>query len=844
MVFRIELALLAVLLGRPALPDARGGDAVDMEVARDFWAYRQLAVEGPPADFDFTWARTDMDRFIEAGWREQGLPAVAEDATPRVRLRRVYFDLIGLPPDQDALLAFEADPSPEALVRVVDELLGRPQFGETWGRHWLDLARYADSNGGDINFTYYNAWRYRNYVIDSFNKDKPYPQFIREQIAGDLLPSDTDAQRAEQLTGSGFLMLGPKMLSERDKEKMRMDIADEQLDTVGRVFLASTLGCARCHDHKFDPVPTRDYYAMAGIFRSTETGSGIRMNNVVVNGWVEQELPMSPEETASFEALRATLSVAEKQKKEAAALLSKLKKGERDVPFRPSGIVIDDREAEFTGEWIESQHVPSYIGKSYRHDNKLDKGAKSATFRAVIPEAGRYEVRLSYTSDGQRARNVPVRIRSGANESRVFLDETQKPSVGGLFESVGEFDLSGEIEVVITTEGTDDHYVIVDAVQVVAMSEIAEEKRKLVERAPSELGERIAAVGNEIKEMDQRIAALKKEIGSAPAVMAPRDAKDAADAAICIRGEPGQHGEVVPRGFLQVLAKDGAPAIAAGESGRRELAEWIAAPGNALAARVMVNRVWGHLFGEGLVRSMDNFGMLGEKPSHPALLGYLARRFGEQEYSVKALIREIVLSRAYGMATTGNEAWATRDPDNRHLWRQNRRRLRAEALRDGMLYLSGQLDSTRVDGVVDSFSEQAIDNNGGITGKVDVEAMRCRSVYLPLVRGVMPAMLEVFNGADGETVTGRRSLTTVPGQALLLMNSSFARDCAARMAERVVGERAETRAVALFERVMARSPSEDEKAMLLGFIGDSEAPADWADLAQVLCASAGFQFLE
>src|SRR5690606_29145370 len=307
-------------------------------------------------------------------------------------------DLTGLPSTPEELEAFLRDPSEEARARVVDRLLASSAFGEHWGRHWLDVARYADTNGGDFNATFKSAWRYRDYVIEAFNADKPFDEFVREQLAGDLLQWQSEDERAEQLIATGFLMDGCKMLSERDKEKFRMDVVDEQIDTVGRALLGLTLGCARCHDHKFDPVPTADYYALAGIFQSTESFRG--ESQKYVSTWKEVELPVAPEATAALKEhqqrageLKAAVSRLETEQKSLADQL-------KTLDPQDGGIIVDDLQATLVGNWKTSTYTPSYFGKGYIHNDKQGLGEKSATFTPALPHAGEYEVRFAFAGSG------------------------------------------------------------------------------------------------------------------------------------------------------------------------------------------------------------------------------------------------------------------------------------------------------------------------------------------------------------------------------------------------------------------------------------------------------------
>ncbi|MCA9203781.1 MAG: DUF1553 domain-containing protein, partial [Planctomycetales bacterium] len=553
-----------------------------------------------------------------------------------------------------------------------------------------DLARYADSNGLDQNLTHYNAWRYRNYLIDAFNNDKPYDRFIVEQLAGDLLPYENDRQLTEQLVATGFLMVGPKQLSERDKEKLRMDVVDEQIDTTGRVFMGMTLGCARCHDHKFDPIPSRDYYGLAGIFRSTTTVDGIKLGNVFVSGWKVRPLPIEPAHAAALKEHEDSLASIEtplKQAREALKKLGQPSKFPRQVADLP-GIVVDDREAEKQGDWKDSTYSPNYVGSGYIHDDRMGKGEKSVTFRPKLTAAGMYEVRISYAGSGGRSTRVPVTITHADGEDRVLVDQSKPASIEGLFHSLGQFRFESpeQAAVVIATDGTDDGYVIVDAVQFLPQGAAAAETPKDEAEPQDEaddaekqrLAERRKTLEQQIKQLEADLAELKKQAPPpARMAMAAADIDEPTDFVQLIRGNHNRPGDPVPRGFLQVAMRSESDdvAITPHQSGRLELAQWIASADNPLTTRVFANRVWHWLMGEGLVRSVDNFGHLGERPSHPELLDYLAARLVQQDWSVKQLVREVVLSRTYRLASQHDAAAFDVDPENRLRWRYPRRRL-------------------------------------------------------------------------------------------------------------------------------------------------------------------------
>lgn len=840
-----------VAMGAPdprdaAMAGAVRREAIDYDKARQHWAYRPLSeTPAPPAVVDAAWAETDIDRFILAGLESENL-SPAGDAAPRVLLRRLFYDLTGLPPTPAETAAFTADPSPAALETIVDDLLARPAFGEKWGRHWLDVARYADSNGGDRNYTYYQAWRYRNYVIDAFNRDKSYHDFVAEQLAGDLMPDTDPALTAERLIASTFLALGPKMLTERDKEKLWMDTADEQIDTLGRAFLGLTLGCARCHDHKFDPVSQEDYYAVAGIFRSTEVVTGTRNGCVNVASWIERPLPVPGPEGESLKkkvdrlelAMRLTVEKSFKKKAGGKMTLD-------DLPL--AGVIYDDSDAELTGTWVESTYSANRFGPHYLHDDAEHKSDNRAVFRGSLPESGLYEVRLAYNAEGNRARDLPVTIEARDGIHRLTFDQTIAPDIGGLFRAVGRFDFEkgGRVNVIIETGGSTG-YAIVDAVQFVAVADIPRETRALAaaQKADAAIDPLFTMSDGELrKELDKMIAELK----DAELAMAPRDARDSGDTHLRVRGEVGQLGDKIPRNFLRILHDGPAPAIPQGASGRLEFARWITGGDNALLDRVFVNRVWHHLFDRGIVESVDNFGRLGAEPTHPELLDHLAADFRKNDGSVKRLIRTIALSHAYRLSSTAITALEEVDPANRLFGRQNRRRLTAEEIRDSYLLLSGQLDRSPGGATA---TPLGID----LDKPVAFDKQPLRTVYLPIARNNLAAELEVFDAANPDLVSGARARTTVPTQALYLLNSDFVQAQASLIGRDALADagRPGEEVDSLYSTLLGRRPNPVERERALGLIanlsGGSEAKADLeiatGHLAHILLASAEFLYLD
>lgn len=765
-----ELKILEqwVAMGAPDPRDAEFAHAVrkvdiDFAAARKTWAFRPHTNPKPPAVENGDWVDEAIDRFILAELELKQLSPAA-DASSHALIRRLYFDLTGLPPTSAEVAAFTNDPSIANYARVVEELLSRQTFGEKWGRHWLDIARYSDSNGGDRNFTYHQAWRYRNYVIDSFNNDRSYYEFVKQQLAGDLLPAKDDQQRHEQIVASGFLALGPKMLTERDKEKLRLDVADEQIDTLSRALLGLTVGCARCHDHKFDPISQKDYYAMAGIFRSTQVVLGTRNGCVNVASWVLQPLPVEePQRTQLRDkvermelAMRLTVETQFKDKAGG-------KKSNRDLPL--AGVIYDEVDAELTGVWRKSSLSDNRFGDGYVVYDR-GTGPSSAIFRASLPINGTYEVRVAYSPHRTRVSNVPITVEARGLH-KVKLDQTKRPAVGGLFQPIGrfEFEKGARANVVIGTEGIKGQFIILDAVQFIPVGDIEREAKALAasDTAPKKTDSLFDLSNGELKkELSKLIGELKKS----DVALAPREAPDADDIHLRIRGEVGQLGERVRRNFPQALHTGPAPEIPAGQSGRREFADWITGPDNALLDRVLVNRVWHHLFSRGLVATVDNFGALGSQPTHPALLDWLAGQFRGNGGSIKTLVRQIVLSHTYRLASAASAKLEKTDPANQLFGHQNRRRLTAEEIRDSVIYLAGRLDGKPG---TNTSLKYGLDLDKPMSFAKDT----LRTVYLPIARNNPVAELSLFDVANPDLVSGARASTTVPTQALYLLNNEF-----------------------------------------------------------------------
>ena len=800
---------------------------LDLAAARKFWAFQPVRKLPAPKVKRADWPQTDIDRFVLAALEAKGIGPV-RDADDLTLLRRIYFDLIGLPPTPKQMAEFEKAANvnrQSAIENAVDALLASPHFGERWGRHWLDVVRFSESTGGGRTLLMKDAWRFRDYVVNAFNADKPYTEFIREQIAGDLIPGGTLAQQRERLTATAFLILGPTNYELQDKTVLEMDIVDEQLDTMGKAFMGLTIGCARCHDHKFDPIRTEDYYGMAGIFKSTK---------VVIHGnvsaWNKRPLPMSVQQSALAAKQKAAIGA---KQKEIAALKKQLggNAGPLSVANLP-GIVVDDLQAKLKGDWTRSTSNKGYVGANYIHDGAAGKGEKSVAYTVKIPGDGKFEVRVAYTHGTNRDAKVPVLIRHADGEVTKHIDQTKRPPIDGHFISLGTFDfLVGEWEaVMISTKGTTAH-VIADAVQF-----LPKDAPDVAKPAPKLKGKTAQAM---LKKMESELKALKKSAVKQPELIAADEGDNPGDIQIAVRGNAHNAGPKTPRSFIRVLNVGPAPKIAAQVSGRTELANWLASAEHPLTARVFVNRVWHHLFGKGLVPSMDNFGHSGRLPTNQALLDHLATRFVSEGWSTKKLIREIVLSRVYQLSSeSGDLNQEQVDIENKLHWRQNRRRLQAEAIRDAVLSVSGQLNTksggdTIKPGTTTEYGYQFEDKR--------------RSLYAPVFRNTPLEILAVFDFADPNLVVGSRTTSSVPTQALFLMNSPFIRAQATAAAQHLLLEKLPDNPARIrqtYRRTLGRNPTARERQIILNFLANEKDPAKaWPQIFHGLYASLDFRFL-
>lgn len=697
---------------------------VDVEEGRKHWAYQPVRDTAPPAVRDQAWPLNEVDAFILAKQEAAGLQPSPE-AEAHAWLRRVTFDLTGLPPTEAEIADFLRETSDRSVLsdrsnnaheRVVDRLLASKAYGERWARHWLDLVGYAEQIGTEGKVFAEHAWRYRDYLVASFHNDKPFDRFIREQLAGDLLPAASPQERRENLIATGFIVLGDVDINAIDKLKMEHDFVDSQVSKVGTAFLGMTLGCVRCHDHKFDAIGQQDYYALAGMFRSTKTTFKTRH-----------------------------------------------------------------------GIWSNIQRVP-------------------------LPEL---------EEDREIARNHEQKLAGWRKQKQKL--ETESKSLGDKPDAAGK--------------------------------------------------KRLDELKKEITALELRIGHGEYFHPGKPQAIAVQDAEKPADMRVTIRGNPYALGDIIQRGLVRVAMWGPQPKIPAGQSGRLQLADWIANARNPLTARIAVNRVWQKLFGEGLVRSVDYFGTRGDTPSHPELLDHLAHRFMKEGWSQKKLIRMLALSRTYRLSSDGSptdsgrprdlksnesqsmgllESVGGKDPENKLLTRMNRQRLDAESIRDAMLVASGRLAApVGGPGLPLEFPENISGlpltekgNHPQFSLKKERESQAVeRTLYLPVVRtGTQPGtarLRDVFDFPQPAQFTSKRSETTVPTQSLYLLNADLIRERGEDLAKSLLAiqEDDAARLARLWLRVLNRpittAECEDALAFLQAAKAAGETPA-WTELARAL----------
>lgn len=967
---------------RMGAPDPRSATApeveragIDLAEGRQFWSFRPVGQPAWPEVRNTAWVRTDVDRFIVARLEAEGLEA-PDGADRRTLLRRVTFDLTGLPPTPADLEAFLSDRAPGAYSRVVERLLGSPHYGERWGRHWLDLVRWAETNGHEFDNNKLDAWRFRDYVIESFNNDLPYNRFLQEQIAGDLMPPrlSSDGTYYVNPIASGMYWLWEVLNSPTDSVKARADQIDNQIDVLTKATQGLTVACARCHDHKFDPIPTADYYSLFGILASThmnetcidspERASAIReadseiggINGQIsgmlrgargsaAEGLAERLLAASKEaDSEGSDGLAAELAYAAKEPSHPLYPFAKIAESQAMEGAAEFGELLADMRREMS-EWA-AQADRGHRLWSERGDEIFEDfesgfgkwtvngaGFGSGPVRTVPPSqrlGGQWGQAVAASSGNgadalvgtlttekfrMPAKYVHVRLAGPQSDRRlkedaptrftVIADEHKSghamPDGSGRLRwhtiamtkergricsiEIVDRDRAGSITVdQVVFSATPKPPPIAGPVNVQVVELLADETilslpdlalayealaRTLSAAASGPAAEALLSgilghirrdqaaeflAEDELRrysELVSRRDQLDQALPDSVFAMSSRDWQPA-DSPIHIRGNHKNAGEIAPRQFLQAIAGSEQEPYRNG-SGRLELAQWVASERNPLTARVMANRVWHHHFGRGIVASPDNFGRMGEEPTHPALLDFLARKFMDSGWSVKDLHREIVLSSTYRASSAPSEKAKASDPSNRLLSHFPVRRLEAEAIRDSLLAVSGALDpSIGGPGVPPHISEYQDGRGKPASGPLD--GLGRRSVYLQVRRNFLPPLFLAFDYPLPISTEGRRGVSAVASQALLMLNNEFVNGQARLWAERTLQEHEGTqeRITDMYLRAYGRQPAESEISEIEGFLASQvrlrdasglDDPAIWADLAHAVLNAAEFLFV-
>lgn len=924
---------------------------IDFEAARKFWSFVPPQSPEPPTPAQADWAESTIDRFILAAMEANRLSPVRK-ASKRELLRRATFDLTGLPPTPDEINAFLADESSNSFAKVIDRLLDSPAYGERWGRYWLDVARYSEDQAHTFSVQpNTSGYRFRDWVIAAFNSDMPFDRFVQYQIAADVMDIG-EQERLKNLPALGFFGLGAQYYKNTDAAKATADELDDRIDTLTRGFLGLTVSCARCHDHKFDPIPTQDYYSLAGVFHSSRLHNvplvpddevkrydnaqrEIKKLEESINQTIAREGPKIRESRIDQVAryMMATREYRDAKSNDSSLKLAafakskelneptlkkwidylKSKSSEPPIPLKPwfeaanngnkeahesaalafqnylqllrrqrDGLLTPEEQKEISQNTpagnarytsplvtkvqpivkvdVDLKDAKELVlvvtdggnGPSCDHADWIEPKLITTTGEMKLTELKWKTVNASY-GDVYVDKSInggPLRVGGKKYENGLGTHSTcvltyEIPEGAIRFTSLAGLDNSGSdqaggcgdeaaIQFRVYTETPTD----ISNSQPDLLTEVFGEKGvfameipEIEKQLPPELSASIASMREGLEKL-RRESPPKYPIAHAIAEGKPSDLQ------VMIRGNPANKGETAPRRFLKILSSDSPPVFANG-SGRLDLAKAIASRENPLTARVIVNRVWQHHFGRGLVATPDNFGKLGEQPSHPELLDYLTIRFMDQGWSLKSLHREIMLSATYQLSTESNEANLQRDADNRFLWRMNRRRLDVEAWRDALLATSGRLDRKL---------------EGPSTNLADAGNNR-RTVYGFISRHELDNMLRLFDFPDANITASTRAETTVPQQQLFVLNSPFMIEQSKAFAERIQKESTSSMDSQIryaYQLAFGRDASDRELEIGMQFlqVAESEESKEknklsrWERYAQALLASNEFMYLD
>jgi Protein of unknown function (DUF1549)/Protein of unknown function (DUF1553)/Planctomycete cytochrome C len=808
---------------------------------RAFWSFQPLKVVSVPDVKDSHWAKTPIDKFILAKMQEAGIKPSAQ-ADRRTLIRRATYDLTGLPPTQEEADAFEKDKSPKAWENLVDRLLASPKYGERWGRHWLDVARYAEDDVRGLDpkgrgyMPFSGAYRYRDWVIKSFNQDMPYDQFLRLQIAGDKIPAKTKLEQEDYLTATSYLGAGPWVWDQAEPIQGRADERNERVDAVTRGTLGLTVACARCHNHKYDPITQKDYYALIGVFANSTykeypTVSEAQAAAYESNQARLEKLQIYLQDYTRTETRQLSDALAYQTSSYMVAAWNVLGKPKSTVEEAASQGKLDP---EVLRRWVD------YLtpGKPLQYDYLKD-------WRAMIAADGGTEDEAKVLAEGFQRQLLLVRQHSRDVEEQndIIRDKNDVPKHRVHDAKPSEFDTDDQFcpgcALELKTIPIDEAKLYSD----IFVTRNGDQETKFVPGVlvfvgwdlTSRLGAPLQAY---IEAQQKEIGELKKKLApeNYPYVHGMADKPQIADVKLNVRGNPHSLGDTVPRRFLTVLTTPSTKPYSEG-SGRLELADDIA--GSPLAMRVIVNRVWKWHFGTGIVNTPDNFGVVGEEPTDPELLEYLAHEFEANGRSIKKLQREIMLSAVYQSSVEESPEAHEKDGANRLYSHFNRQRLDAEEIRDTMLFVAGDLDTKKISGPSTDFSE---DNTEP-------------TVFCKVSRYRLNNYLQVFDFANPSFTSEQRFSSNVPLQQLYFMNNPFVYKQAGILAERVGSESTDKdRILKLYEYVYQRKPSDAELELGLKFLSTTPEKAGyavagepitaWRQYARIMISSNEFQFLD
>jgi hypothetical protein len=894
---------------------AKGGvEAFDLAKRKaEHWCWHPPRISPPPAVTNAAWCTGDIDRFVLARLEAAGLEPAAE-ASRETLVRRAAEILTGLPALPADVARVTADPDVHAFDRYVDQLLASPHYGERFARHWLDVARYGEARGHEFDYIIPNAWQYRDWVVKAFNEDLPYDQFVREQIAGDLVERprvDAKTGANESVVGTGFWFLGEAVHGPVDIAQDEADRMDNCIDTFGKAFLGLALGCARCHDHKFDAISNEDYYALTGMLMSSSYRQ-VPFETLEANRDVARRLDAADTDNRrrllpliaaalgaamrpalGHEGISLATGLPEPSDDQAApgeTVIADYTRGEASTPIIADAAAWG-RSAVPAGEPVL---VPAVEGRPRELRVEPVGHAKSDAVWATTKSTGERDTPPLGNVDraGRVLRTPKVLIKDGVIWHRVrghvqifvvvdghlllqggpiYGSHLTTANTGNAWKWIRQDlrkDLTWESGRVVHVE----YAAIEGAVSVAETVAALDQPKRSDPPFPAAVNRRFAEAG-----FDWHAPAAKRAVDEAVTLAAARDAilneaklesatapaildGNGIDQYVLLKGSAARRGELSPRRFLEAIDGPTQPAWPQQSSGRRELADRVLDPANPLTSRVIVNRIWHHLFGRGLVSTTDNFGKLGEATADPvaqALLDTLAVRFREEGWSVKRLVKEIVTSSTWRMNSSRNERATEKDPLNLLLHHYPLRRLEAEAVRDKILAVSGRLDR-RVGGPsVEVFITEFHDGRGKPkSGPLDGAGRR--SIYTKIRRNFLPSFLLAFDMPVPFQAMGRRNVTNVPAQALTLMNDPFVKEQAVLWAKQTLAEESlstEARIEGMYREAFARGPTAEQRSAAFEFLatqaaeygvsftGQPRHEATWADLAHALITTKEFIFV-